>query len=78
MKAKKIVALLLAVAMTGSLVACGGTATTATTETTAAETGSEEAEAEGTTAAETDADADEYAELLEEIIPGWKGSEIHR
>lgn len=69
MKAKKIVALLLAVVMTVSLAACGGTTAPATSEEPAAE----ESAAEGTDATEAEEPAaeegDDYEALLEEIIP---------
>lgn len=69
MKAKKIVALLLAVVMTVSLAACGGTTAPATSEEPAAE----EPAAEGTDATEAEEPAaeegDDYEALLEEIIP---------
>lgn len=67
MKAKKIVALLLAAAMTLSLAACGSTNAPAATE--SAEEGAdteETADAEGT---DTEEAADDYEELLAEIIP---------
>lgn len=69
MKAKKIVTLLLAVVMTVSLAACGGTTAPATSEEPAAE----EPAAEGTDATEAEEPAaeegDDYEALLEEIIP---------
>lgn len=74
MKAKKIIAMLLATVMTFSLAACGGTKTDATgndnetTETTpAADSGNDDADDADTSDAGT-ADAD-YEELLAEIIP---------
>lgn len=78
MKAKRIAALLMAVVMTVSLAACGNTnaaTETAATEETAEEAGSteeaapaeeEKAAEETTETAEAD---DEYAAMLEEIIP---------
>ena len=64
MKAKKIVALLLASVMTLSLMACGGGSTPAPSDSAAADEADDEEDVD-----DAAGDADDYEELLAEIIP---------
>ncbi len=75
MKAKKIVALLMAATMAASLTACGGSDSAATTtdtaDTAAADEADDEEEADDEADAEGEAEAsdEDYEELLADIIP---------
>ena len=70
MKAKKIMALLLASTMALSLAACGGSSSSTSEDTSAEDTADDEAEDEADETDEADADSDEdYDELLADIIP---------
>ena len=70
MKAKKIMALLLASTMALSLAACGGSSSSTSEDTSAEDTADDEDEDEADETDEADADSDEdYDELLADIIP---------
>lgn len=72
MKAKKVLALLLTASMSLSLMACGGTSSTTSDSTGTDAADTKEAETKDADAASTDAaegEADDYDELLADIIP---------
>lgn len=72
MKAKKIMALLLASVMTFSLMACGGGSTPSSSDSTVeddADDDDDEEDADAADAADAEEDADDYEDLLADIIP---------